>query len=329
MADNETPDPVQVPAYSNPQSGQVYPPTSVIATGATLTPFTPVVQPAIPSDKELPEDFDPFAHLKQVYIPQHNAAVNLFFSDLASDWKPNIATARSSLRVACTINPDDNELMIAMRHRLLFDILGWGQSNLIVYNGSKNDIAPPVAGHPKICFYFSQDVQSIPAIDPITKIVPTRLDAEYSFRLMKETSTTITKLKLTALATLIKEFFVIAGVGIQFTKGKNIYTYFDTPNGYRLKIYANTEVDALPIIEKLLECQEIVYDQTKLTSNEPLKPNMNVEPVQQMVYGKEVYPPNFRPIANVRFRYSYAEIALVKKPIYLVDTTGTHKPLVH
>ncbi|MHC5730349.1 MAG: hypothetical protein ACYTXY_40830, partial [Nostoc sp.] len=136
---------VQVPAYINPETGAVLPLTSNVATGETLKPFAPVlatdaiippfapvITGATPPLEELPENFDPFAHLKEVYIPQHNAAVRLFFSDLASDWKPNIATARSSLRVACTINPDDNELMIAMRHRLLFDILGWGQSNLIV-----------------------------------------------------------------------------------------------------------------------------------------------------------------------------------------------------
>ncbi|MHC5726350.1 MAG: hypothetical protein ACYTXY_19915, partial [Nostoc sp.] len=244
---------IQVPAYENPETGAVLPLTSNVATGETLKPFVPafatdpvippfahVITPATPLEEELPEGFDPFAHLKEVYMPQHNAVVRLFFSDLGSDWKPNIATARSSLRVACTINVDDNELMIAMRHRLLFDILGWGQSNLIIYNGSKDDIAPPVHGHPRIYFYFSQDVQSVVA-------GAKKLDAEYSFRLMKETSATITKAKLTILATLIKEFFVIANVGLHFTKGKNIYSYLDLVNGYRLKIYANTEADALPI----------------------------------------------------------------------------------
>ncbi len=322
MTDTSNGPNVKVPAYDNPETGEVIAPKSVIATGATITPFVPVVTAATPLEEELPEGFDPFAHLKEVYIPQHNAAVRLFFSDLASDWKPNIATARSSLRVACTINPDDNELMIAMRHRLLFDLLGWGQSNLVVYNGSKNDLAPLVAGHPKICFYFSQDAQSI-----VTGAK--KLDAEYSFRLMHETSATITKAKLTTLATLVKELFVIANLGIHFTKGKNIYSYYDPINGYKLRIYANTESEALPIIEKLLESQEIAYDQSKLTRHEPEKSNINVVPVQQMVYGTETPVPAYRPIANVRFRYCYASIPLVKKPIYLVDTTGVHKPLIH
>ncbi|MEH1847706.1 MAG: hypothetical protein V7L25_22680 [Nostoc sp.] len=220
-----------------------------------------------------------------------------------------------------TIDPGDNELMIAMRHRLLYDILGYGHSNLIVYNGSTNDIAPPLAGHPKIYFYFSQDIASVPH-------GVTRIDAEYSFRLMKETSATITKAKLTTLATLIKEFFIVNGQGIQFAKGKNIYSYTDVANGYRLRIYAHQESDALPIIEKMLECQEIVYDPSKLTTHEPLKDNTIVPP-EQLVYEKEIIPPKYRPNANVHFRYAYAEIPLLKKPIFLVDTTYKHIPLVH
>lgn len=136
------------------------------------------------------------------------------------------------------------------------------------------------------------------------------------------------KAKATTLATLIKEFFVINGEGIQFTKGKNIYRYTDPVNGYRLMIYAHLESDALPIIEKMLECTETVYDQNKLSTHEPLRDN-TITPPEQLVYEKEIIPPKFRPNANVRFRYAYLEIPLVKKPIYLVDTTHRHIPLVH
>ncbi|MEH1786359.1 MAG: hypothetical protein V7L23_12430 [Nostoc sp.] len=108
--------PITVPPTTD--TGTQLPPSSVIATGATLTPSAATATATAPPDDSLPEDYDPFQHLKQVYYPQHNAAVALFFNDLGSDWKPNIATARSSLRVACTITPDDNELLIAMRHRL-------------------------------------------------------------------------------------------------------------------------------------------------------------------------------------------------------------------
>ncbi|WP_375495397.1 hypothetical protein [uncultured Nostoc sp.] len=303
------------------EQGRQFPPNSVISTGDTLTHATTTITAATPPEDALPDNFNPFLHLQEVYLPQHNAAVRLFFSDLPNDWKPNIATARSSLRVACTMLAGENELMTAMRHRLFYDLLGYGNSNLIVYNGSTNDIAPPVAGHPKVYLYFSQDVAGVPH-------GTTRLDAEYSFRLVKETAATYTKAKATALATLIKEFFLVSGQGIQFTKGKNIYRYSDPVNGYRLMIYANQETDALPVIQKMLECTETVYDQNKLTTHEPLRDN-TVTPTEQLVYEKEIIPPKFRPIANVRFRYAYLEIPLVKKPIYLVDTTSKHIPLVH
>lgn len=315
--------PDQIPITIPPKDdqGKALPPTSVIATGATLEPFTPTIQAAEPPEDALPENFQPFLHLQEVYLPQHNAAVRLFFSDLPNDWKPNIATARSSLRVACTMLPGENELMTAMRHRLFYDLLGYGNSNLIVYNGSTNDIAPPTSGHPRVYFYFSQDIASVPH-------GTSRVDAEYSFRLIKETAATYTKAKATTLATLIKEFFIVSGQGIQFAKGKNIYRYNDPANGYRLMIYAHQETDALPIIQKMLECTETVYDQNKLSTHEPLRDN-TVTPPEELVYEKEIIPPKFRPNANVHFRYAYVEIPLVKKPVYLVDTTYQHIPLVH
>ncbi|MEH2322054.1 MAG: hypothetical protein V7K32_00325 [Nostoc sp.] len=301
--------------------GRQLPPTADVTIGKTLTPFTPAIVAGAPPDDRLPDKFQPFEHLQEVYLPQHNAIVRRYFSDHPDDWKPNIATARSSLRVACTMLDSDNQLIMNLRHHLLFDLLGYGKSNLIVYNGSFNDIAPPVAGHPRVYFYFSQDIESVPHGIP-------RVDAEYSFRLIKETAATYTKAKATALATLIKEFFIVNGQGIHFTKGKNIYSYNDPTNGYRLMIYAHQQTDAIPIIEKMLQCTEIVYDQHKLTLHEPLKDN-TITPPEQLVYEKEIIPPKFRPTANVRFRYAYVQIPLVKKAVYLVDTTHRHTPLVH
>ncbi|MEH1887419.1 hypothetical protein [Nostoc sp.] len=47
--------------------------------------MTDTIVPASPPEDSLPEDFDPFEHLQNVYIPQHNAAVALYFKDLPTD----------------------------------------------------------------------------------------------------------------------------------------------------------------------------------------------------------------------------------------------------
>ncbi|MEH2136846.1 hypothetical protein [Nostoc sp.] len=296
-------------------------PGSNISSGATVQTFTPSVNAATPLEDSLPDNFDPFEHLQQVYIPQHNAAVRLYFSDLPNDWKPNIATARSSLRTACTMLDGDNQLMMNLRHHLLFDLLGYGKSDLIVYNGSRNDILPPVDGHPIVKFYFSQDIESVPHGQ-------NRTDAEYSFRLMNETATTFTKANAMTLATKVKQHMIVSNQGIMFTKGKNIYLYRDEMHGYRLKLYGNQEADAIDLITRMLECQDLAFDENKLTVSTPKKSN-TVTPATVEVYGKEVKKNRYRPIDNVRFRYAYVEVPLLKKPIYLVDTTYRHTPLVH
>ncbi|MBR8832713.1 MAG: hypothetical protein DSM106950_01380 [Stigonema ocellatum SAG 48.90 = DSM 106950] len=267
----------------------------------------------------LPDDFDPFEHLQSVYMPQHNVLVKRFFSDLPDDWKPNIATPRSSLRTACTMQDSDNQLMMTMRHHLLFDLLGYGRSDLIVYHSEKGNLTGSVVGHPKVYLYFSQDTQSV---------VPgeIRIDAEISFRLMTETQASYTEAKALALAEKVHSFFVVAHQGIVFPKGKTIYLYKDEAHGYRLQIYGNSKTEIISIIEKCLELQSVVYDENKLTISAPEK-NSETTAQLQLSYGKERRKKRFRPVANVRFRYAYVEVPGYDKHIFLVDTTYRHTAL--
>ncbi|MEH2200977.1 hypothetical protein [Nostoc sp.] len=279
----------------------------------------PIIAKTPPSDA-LPDDYDPFEHLQAVYIPQHNAVVQQYFSDLGNDWKPNIATTRSSLRVACTMVDNDNQLMMNLRHHLLFDLLGYGKSGLITYHGSTNDIAPPVDGHPKVCFYFSQDRASVP-----TGYSP--VDAEYSFRLINETAATFTKSDAIALANKIKPLFFTAGKGLKLTKGKNIYVYKDEMHGYRLRIYCSTDADAVDLVQKLLEARDVVFDENKLSISTPKRSNTAV-PSEAIVYGKETKLQRYRPAADTYLRYVYVSIPNVKKNIFLLDSTGRYNALV-
>ncbi|MEH1779841.1 MAG: hypothetical protein V7L26_12135 [Nostoc sp.] len=311
--------PITVPPTTD--TGTQLPPSSVIATGATLTPSTATAIATTPPDDSLPEDYDPFQHLKQVYYPQHNAAVALFFNDLGSDWKPNIATARSSLRVACTITPDDNELLIAMRHRLFWDLLGYGKSDLFLYQGSIDAITQPVTGHPKVVLKFTQGKATVP-------IGGVAADMECSFRLVNYTQATYTPALATTLANEIKSLFFVSNAGYVFTKGKNIYNYLDVANGYRLLIRGNDQASATTLIEMLLQLTSTTFDENKLSVSNPMKSNVVETPQQHLVYGQEKNLPNFRPTVNVRFRYAYVRIPGYTKNIILYDATGVRHALV-
>ncbi|MEH2278916.1 MAG: hypothetical protein V7K40_30045 [Nostoc sp.] len=278
----------------------------------------PSITPAQPPEDKLPDNFDPFEHLQKIYIPQHNAAVAHYFKDLPTDWKPNIATARSSLRVACTMLDNDNQLMMNLRHHLLFDLLGYGRSQLgVVYGIPAQQFQESVEGKPQIFLYFSQDAASVAQGEK-------KVEAEYSFRIMDETPATMTPIKAIAIAHKVKEQFVSSGQGVVFTKGKNIYKYYDEEHGYRLQVYGNTEADTQDIITRLLKCQSVLYDENRLVISTPKKASITSQTDTQVVYGKKKKKPRYRPVANVRFRYAYMYLRGNERPIYLVDTTGRH-----
>ncbi|MEH1772689.1 hypothetical protein [Nostoc sp.] len=282
--------------------------------------------PKPPSEDSLPDNFDPFEHLQKIYIPQHNALVQKYFSDLGEDWKPNIATARSSLRVACTMIDNDNQLMMSLRHHLLFDLLGYGRKNLILYYGSRESIEPPVEGHPKIVFYFSQDSASVPATQDY------KADAEYSVRLMNlENTSTNLHSKLVEIATEIKTQFVDTKQGIILTKGNLGVIYKDPKHGFSngRRILASTEADAIDIYRRMCNVIDAPFDEEKITVSNPKKPSTTGNVIQtQVIMGKTRKKRAYRRVVNVRFRYAYALIPGEPQPVFLVDTTYRYTPLV-
>ncbi|MEH2138687.1 hypothetical protein [Nostoc sp.] len=287
--------------------------------------MTKIIVPASPPEDSLPDNFDPFEHLQAVYIPQHNAAVALYFKDLPTDWKPNIASPRSALRVACTMTDNDNQLMMNLRHHLLFDLLGYGKSGLSIFYGSKENYDPPVVGHPKIVFYFSQDIASVP-------VGGTVYDAECSVRLMKLQNTSEDLLqKLIEIANEVKTKFVHESSGIIHAKGNLCVSYHDTVNGFAKgsKILANAETSAINIYQLICDCIDIVFDETKITVHDPKKPStVGIPTTTQLIMGKTRKLRAYRPVVNVRFRYAYAIIPGNPSPTFLVDTTHRYKPLV-
>ncbi|MEH2331571.1 hypothetical protein [Nostoc sp.] len=308
------------------EQGRQLPPTSDVTTGATKTPFTPSINAATAPHDKLPDNFQPFEHLQEVYIPQHNAIVRRYFSDHPNDWKPNIATARSSLRVACTMLDTDNQLMMNLRHHLLFDLLGYGRKGLALFYGSRESIDAPVTGHPKITFYFSQDSASMPENQDY------KADAECSVRLMKLENTSLNlREKLIEIATEIKSQFLVNKQGIMLTKGNLCVSYKDVKNGFPngTKIFANTEENAIDIYRRICNVIDVVFDENHISVGNPKKPSTIGEITEtQTIMGKKRKIKAYRRVMNVRLRYVYCSIPGEPNPVFLIDTTGRYDPLV-
>lgn len=274
----------------------------------------------------LPEGYEPFEHLQDVYRKSANKEVARYFSDLGENWEPSIADGRSSLRWACTHQDADTGVMTQMRHDLFYNILGYGRHGLAVFHGSFESQELPVTGHPIIHFYFSQDSESVP-------INGTRGDADYTVRLMQLTNTSATlKTKLVEIANEIKTEFVDAKKGILLTKGNLSLSYTDVEKGFAKgkKILCNTEADGIDIIQRMCRVIDVEYDANKLTTNKPKRTSTtSATSGTQTIMGEVRKKRAYRPVANVRFRYAYASIPGEPNPIFLIDTTYRYKPLVY
>ncbi|MEH2243545.1 hypothetical protein [Nostoc sp.] len=317
--------PVYIPPHD--EQGRQFPYTSDITTGSTLKPAaTPAIKVVDPAEESLPDNFQPFEHLQGIYVPEHNALVGQYFSDHPNDWKPNIQTARSSLRVACTMLDTDNQLMMNLRHHLLFDLLGYGRKGLAIFYGSRESIDPPVVGYPKITFYFSQDSASMPAGENY------RADAECSVRLMKLENTSLNlREKLIEIAIEIKSQFLLNKQGIVLTKGKLCISYKDAKNGFPngTKILAKTEEDAIDIYQKICNVIDVVFNEKNINVGNPKRPSTIGEITEtQTIMGKKRKVKAYRRVDNVRFRYAYCLVPGEPNPVFLIDTTGKYDSLV-
>ena len=273
----------------------------------------------------LPDDYNPKEFLQDVFKKSANKEVARFFGDLGENWEPSLADGRSQLRVACTHQEIDTTEMTSLRHALLHDILGYGKNGLVLFYGSRESQEPPVQGHPKVVFYFSQDAQAVPSEEH-------KADAEYSVRLMtlQNTSADLHS-KLVEISNEIKTQFIEGKKGIILTKGNLLISYKDPTHGFRSgQILSNSEADAIDIYKRICNVVDVPFDEQKITVHNPKKPStIGLSSGTQTIMGKIRKKRAYRRVVNVRFRYAYALIPGEPNPVFLVDTTYKYTALVH
>ncbi len=262
----------------------------------------------------LPADFNEWEHLQSSIVNVFNKILREEFKDLGTDWSPDINVPRSSLRVACT--PKDNDTASILILRILFFYLNLQRIETILepwYGIPIDDYQQKVEFLPLIHLYFKEDEGDVD-----TDYRPLRM--QVSFRLIGETSTTITKAELTTLATKIKTIFC-PGNGRTFKKGKELYTYFDAEKGYQLKLYAFSETEAKNLIEKVLDLRSYSFDDKCFTSHIPKNASSKYPtiPSNKLILGETRKEPRRRPAGTVRFVYATANVWGKPKPIVLVD----------
>lgn len=244
-----------------------------------------------------------------------NAEVYRHFKDV--DSSSGSATAgRRALRDSLLIGAKDSRTTAITKIQYFRDQVQKVHLKPTIVGITKDELDSSISPKykPQIILYFLQDIAAVPTDF-------TRIDARISYRLMDETSESLTMAKLRVLATQIKTEFAVSG-GWTFSKGKIISNYNDAERGNVFRVYGISEAEGEKVIKKVLGMRSHTFDEKIYSLSNPKRNSVNT-PGTRRILGKTYKEPRWRPNASVRF--AYAEIILhgLPDPVCLVDRSGS------
>lgn len=261
----------------------------------------------------IPDNFSPVKQFQDVNKRIWNKLIREYFRDVsASDDNLDLTTPRQALLKACLHLENDSLLLTIGRMNLFLHATTYLTDRYPIVAGSLlSEVDETITYRPKITLFFRENASDAEAgYKPV--------EMEVSFRLVDETTTTITPSKLTTLANKIKTQFG-TGQGYLFRKGRKQIYYRQLNKGYQFFLLARELADGKNLIREILSLNGDTYDDTILkiseTENETLAFPYN--PGFVNILGKRKTKPRRRPMVNVRFRYAYATIHGYNKPVYL------------
>lgn len=271
-------------------------------------------------------------HLQDVWRKVHNKRVREHFRDFVNDpddivaWNNFISNAsieipRQSLLLACLQNDGDTADMTILRTLLFWVVLGQASSmHPPLYAMPTDRYQQSVKFAPQVVLYFKEDLEDVEeGYAPI--------DAEISFRVMDETSNSMTEAKARTLANKIRTEFTTSN-GYRWKKGRVKLSYRDKDNGYQFSVNAWSEGEGKDVIDKILDIQNHTLD-LDLLSIAQLGDNPPTIPPTEFLYGKSRRTARKRPIGYVRFIYAELHLWGLPNAITLLDRSGRRKnPLV-
>jgi hypothetical protein len=270
----------------------------------------------------LPSGFNSWIHLRRVIRQIQNDLVQQEFSDL-DNIPDSIDTPRASLREACKIRGDESAKIIDLKLYLFYIILR-----------KAKDLHPPIYAvpqkkavirrdRPQVKLYFLEDYQDVEAGE-------SPVEGEISFRLMNETTQSMTQAKTQQLANKIATDFA-SGSRFIWRKGRNGFNYTDWEAGYQLQLFVRDRAEGRRVVSAVLGLNNDVPDWTKATYTENEDPTnaYPYNPGYEQILGEQKRRYRRRPIVDVRFHSAFLFLSGVPNPVVLVDTQILYKnPIV-
>jgi hypothetical protein len=260
----------------------------------------------------LPNNFSEWEHLQNQILRIHNKQVRDYFSDITVD--DDLSTPRSSLRHACLMKDEDTATMSQLR-LWLFEVTAGHAASFQppIYGIPTDTYQQHVTFKPQIVLHFYEDADEVEAgFQPIR--------SEISFRLVNETSETVSVTQARALATKINTLFGSAS-GYRWHKGRIRCLYKEPDKGYNFILHSYSESEGKRVIEQILDIQSHTPNWDYLTLAQLANTPPTIPPSKQ-IYGKTRKIPRKRPVGYVRFRRAELHLWGMPKPVVLVDKTG-------
>ena len=260
-----------------------------------------------------PDNFTPIEQFQDINKKIANKIVREYFKDIvALEADLDLTTSRQALLKACLHKEEDSLMLTVARNQLFAQYTTYTRDQYPVVAGSLLDeIDSNYTYKPKITLFFREDADDVEAgYKPV--------EMETSWRLIDETSQTITKNKLTVVANKIKTQFGLSN-GYVFRKGRKLVAYDKASEGYKFFLRARDVTDAKNLIREILALNGHTLENEilRITSVDDEAEAFPYNPGTQNILGKKKAKPRKRPITNVRFRYAYATVAGWGSPIYL------------
>lgn len=177
---------------------------------------------------------------------------------------------------------------------------------------------------PQVRLHFLQDTDFDKKSDAPGYHGRRRVPGRLSWRLMDETSETISKGELTNLGRRIKNIFG-ANNGYTWQKGKELYTYAEWDKGYQMQILARSMTQAQDLVNKILSLQGHTPHWRFLTKTENAEEQNRYPetPTTKVILGETVILPQLRPNVGVRFQYADVRVHKLMEPVVIYDRTHT------
>jgi hypothetical protein len=261
----------------------------------------------------LPENFNEFEHLQDMIRREHNKAVRAYFKNQEDN---DISTPKAALKHASLLKDEDTATMTLMRQWLFEITVGHAQAvQRPVYGIPWYEVQTERTFKPQVKLYFLE-----PYNFNIHDDGTPRLEGEITFRLMDESSETISRTKAEILARSIKSVF--ATPPFIWNKGHFKCTYFDADRGYEFKLLVINKAEGERMIRAVLDIRNHPFDRDyiQFIDNDRTYP---INPGTHRVYGRTVKKFARRRTADVKFRYAQLLIWGKQNPINLVATSGT------